>query len=53
MTAATLRSTFRTTIFPWRYHLLLLLGAFTGGWASILGRKAKAYQQFTSSLFGN
>jgi drug/metabolite transporter (DMT)-like permease len=60
MTAASLRSTVRTTIFPWRYHLLLLLGAFTGGWASILGRMAQgegvptvyiiAFRQLMSAL---
>ena len=60
MTAASLRSTLRTTIMPWRYHLLLLLGAFTGGWASILGRMAQgegvptvyiiAFRQLMSAL---
>jgi drug/metabolite transporter (DMT)-like permease len=56
MTAASLRN----TIFPWRFHLLLLLGAFTGGWASILGRMAQgegiptvyiiAFRQLLSAL---
>lgn len=60
MTAVSLRNTVRTTIFPWRFHLLLLLGAFTGGWASILGRMAQgegiptvyiiAFRQLLSAL---
>jgi drug/metabolite transporter (DMT)-like permease len=41
MTAASLRSTIRTTIWPWRYHILLLLSTFSGSWASILGRIAQ------------
>jgi drug/metabolite transporter (DMT)-like permease len=41
MTAASLRSTVRTTLFPWRYHILLLLGVLTGGFAAILGRIAQ------------
>jgi len=60
MTATSLRSVLRITIFPWRYHILLLLGVITGGWAAILGRTAQgegvptiymiAFRQVVSAL---
>src|SRR5262249_41002307 len=41
MTAASLRSTFRTILMPWRFHFLLLLSTFAGSWAPIFARLAE------------